>query len=99
VLAADAIESSLSPGSSETTAHAAWRSDLAAANALLADIDGGVATGATAYELEQRLALARVTPGLTSGKAALARAISIPSEPSLDRALIEAAEAVRLFFT
>lgn len=99
VIAADAIESSLSPGATETVAHVVWRSDLAAVNALIADIDGGSPTGATAYELEQRLALARSNPSLPAGKATLARAISVPSEPTLDSALRGAAEAFRLFFT
>lgn len=99
VLAADAIESSLAPSATETAAHVVWRSDLAAVNALVADIDGGSSTGATAYELGQRLAIARSNLNLAPGKAALAQAISVPAEPALDRALISAAEAVRLFFT
>lgn len=98
VLAADAIESSLSPGASETSDHVAWRGDLAAANVLVADIDGGTSTGATPRELVQRLAIARNNPTLTPGQSALARAISIPTEPALDSALISAADAVRLFF-
>lgn len=99
LLAADGIESSLSPGASETPAHAVWRSDVAAVNALIADIDGGASSGSTARELALRLQLARSNPELASGKAALARAISIPTEPPLDSALIDAAEAFRLFFT
>jgi len=98
VLAADAIESSLSPGSSETAAHVAWRADLAGVNVLIADIDGGASTGATARQLDERLATARSSLDLPGAKAALARAISIPAEPSLDRALIDAAGAALLFF-
>jgi hypothetical protein len=100
IAAASAIEPQLATlGSSETAARVAWAVDLAAVNALVADVDGGSSTGATVQELRSRIDLSLATAGsLGPGKATLVRALRVPVEPSLDVAFRNALQAVKFFF-
>jgi hypothetical protein len=101
IAAAAAIEPALPTlGSSETAARVIWASDLAAINALVADVDGGASAGATAQQLTDRIATAkRSASTLATGKAALLNALRVPAEPGLDVSFRSALAAVKFFFT
>ena len=98
--AAKVIEPLLpSLGSSETAAHVQWRADLASVNELVADIDGGASTGATARELNDRIQEVRRDPSrFSSAKIALLSAIAVPPETGVDVSFTGALGAVKFFF-